>query len=393
MLLFGKQQAYDAYYKILSNEKDSNALSQIITVAAKYKFNGNLWQNYIAWLIINDENPYSLACERNNSPTSTLSGIALSDIEELYNSFNLKISIIPESYFSDNTQTFSLAEHVGVLVSKLADNLSCAENVYEFKKYTDNFFKDFGVGTFGYGKAFHLENTSHISLKAADYLDSVHFSDICGYDIQKKELIDNTELFLSGKHANNVLLYGDSGTGKSTAIKALLNEYSDRGLRIVEIYKHQFKFLPQVCDILKSRNYFFIIFMDDLSFEDFETEYKYLKALIEGGIEPKPKNVLIYATSNRRHLIKENNSDRSDSDDRHRSDTVQEKLSLSERFGISIYYPKPLSEEYKKIILHLAKIENITLDKDELLKRAHIWGMERGILSGRAAKQFINSLK
>ena len=198
---------------------------------------------------------------------------------------------------------------------------------------------------------------------------------------------------MSGRSANNVLLYGDSGTGKSTAIKALLNEYSDQGLRIIEVYKHQFGLLPELCDMLKHRSYFFIIFMDDLSFEDFEIEYKYLKALIEGGLEPKPKNILIYATSNRRHLIKENNSDRDDSDDRHRSDTIQEKLSLSERFGVSIYYPKPISAEYNEIVLHLAELNHIAFEKDELLRQAHIWGMEHGRLSGRTAQQFINSLK
>lgn len=393
MLLFGKQQAYNAYHRILKNAKDDEALSQIITFAAKYKFNGNLWQTFIAWLIINDENPYSLACERKTPTNSSLSNIALFDINELYNAFRLNFDGILSSFYSDDEKTFSRAENIGLLASNLAAKLVTSADVNEFKTYIDEFFQKFGVGMFGLGKAFHLENNSQLSLKSADYFEPVRFSDIWGYDIQKKELIDNTKLFLDGKQANNVLLYGDSGTGKSTSIKALLNEFSDRGLRIVEVYKHQFQFLPQLCDMLKNRNYFFIIFMDDLSFEDFEIEYKYLKALIEGGLEPKPKNILIYATSNRRHLIKESDNDRSDSDDRHHSDTVQEKLSLSERFGISVYYPKPLSAEYKEIILHLAEQENIDMDKDELLRRAHIWGMEHGKLSGRAARQFINSVK
>ena len=393
MLLFGKQKAYDAYFKILENEKDSGALSEIISAAAKYNFGGKLWQTFIAWLIINDENPYSLACERRECSSPSLCAIAALDMKELFDAFNIRHNGILGSDFCGGKGFGGQCEYIGNLASQLASHLSAAADISEFKGCIDSFFAEYGVGLFGLNKAFHIENHAQLTLKPADSFDPVRFSDLWGYEIQKKELIDNTELFLSGRSANNVLLYGDSGTGKSTAIKALLNEYSDQGLRIIEVYKHQFGLLPELCDMLKHRSYFFIIFMDDLSFEDFEIEYKYLKALIEGGLEPKPKNILIYATSNRRHLIKENNSDRDDSDDRHRSDTIQEKLSLSERFGVSIYYPKPISAEYNEIVLHLAELNHIAFENDELLRQAHIWGMEHGRLSGRTAQQFINSLK
>src|SRR5699024_7009170 len=159
--------------------------------------------------------------------------------------------------------------------------------------------------------------------------------------------------FVEGRNANNVLLYGDSGTGKSTSIKAIVNAFYDQGLRMIEIYKHQLRDLSALISLLKKRNYRFIIYMDDLSFEDFETEYKFLKAVIEGGVETRPDNILIYATSNRRHLIKETWSDRNDmsEDELHHSDTVQEKLSLVARFGLSICYERPNQKNYFNIVL------------------------------------------
>ena len=160
----------------------------------------------------------------------------------------------------------------------------------------------------------------------------------------RKKLIDNTEAFVQGRKANNCLLFGDAGTGKSSSIKGILNQYYDQGLRIIEAYKHQFQDLNEVIAQIKNRNYRFIIYMDDLSFEEFEIEYKYLKAVIEGGLEKKPDNVLIYATSNRRNLVRERATDKleiADDNDLHSSDTVQEKLSLVYRFGVRIYFGKP----------------------------------------------------
>ena len=208
--------------------------------------------------------------------------------------------------------------------------------------------------------------------------------------------MDNTEAFVKGLPANNVLLFGDSGTGKSTSIKAILNEYYDQGLRMIEIYKHQFQDLSAVISHIKNRNYRFIIYMDDLSFEEFEIEYKYLKAVIEGGMETKPDNVLIYATSNRRHIIRETWSDRSDmeqDDGMHRSDTMQEKLSLVARFGVTISFSKPTQKEYFRIVTELAKrYPEITMSEQELCAEANKWEMSHGGISGRTAQQFINYL-
>ena len=221
----------------------------------------------------------------------------------------------------------------------------------------------------------------------------VVMSDIIGYESQKKKLIDNTEAFVAGRRANNVLLCGDSGTGKSTSIKAILNKYYPMGLRMIEIYKHQFKDLSAVIEMIKDRNYRFIRYMDDLSFEEFEIEYKYLKAIIEGGLESKPDNVLIYATSNRRHLIKETWKDRSDMDDElHVSDTMQEKLSLASRFGLTIYYGRPAKKEFDDIVRGIAKKHpELDLSEEELLLEANKWSLSNGGFSGRVAEQMIIS--
>ncbi len=206
--------------------------------------------------------------------------------------------------------------------------------------------------------------------------EHIKLSHLIGYELQKKKLTDNTEAFLAGRSANNVL-----------------NEYYDSGLRMVEIYKHQFKQLSAVINQIKDRNYKFIIFMDDLSFEEFEIEYKYLKAVIEGGLEKKPDNVLIYATSNRRHLVREKFSDKEETDDEiHSRDTVQEKLSLASRFGVSIYYGSPDKKQFNEIVKKIALRNNIDVDEEELLSEANKWELSHGGLSGRTAQQFINYL-
>ena len=227
-------------------------------------------------------------------------------------------------------------------------------------------------------------------------MDRVMLDDLVGYEIQKKKLVDNTRAFVEGKKANNVLLFGDSGTGKSTSIKAIVNEFYKDGLRMIEIYKHQFQDLSNVIAAVKNRNYRFIIYMDDLSFEEFEVEYKFLKAVIEGGVETKPDNVLIYATSNRRHLIKETWNDRNDMEHdngMHRSDTMQEKLSLVNRFGVTINYSRPSQKEYFEIVIQLARRAGIDLSDEELKAEANKWELAHGGISGRTAQQFVYYLE
>ena len=280
-------------------------------------------------------------------------------------------------------------------ICDLSKTLAAAESTEEFMKDMVQFYKDFGVGKLGLHKAFRVghDENDNVEIQPITRIAHVKLEDLVGYEIPKQKLIENTEAFVRGRKANNCLLFGDAGTGKSSSIKGILNRYYDEGLRIIEVYKHQFQDLNDVIAQIKNRNYKFIIYMDDLSFEEFEIEYKYLKAVIEGGLEKKPDNVLIYATSNRRHLIRETFKDKEDRDEElHTNDTVQEKLSLVARFGVTIYFGRPQKREFQEIVCQLAKRNNLNLTEEELLAEANKWELSHGGMSGRTAQQFIDYL-
>ena len=280
-------------------------------------------------------------------------------------------------------------------ICDLSRALAATQNVDHFKRTLTQFYKGFGVGKLGLHKAFRVEHpeNSDVEIIPITNIAHVHLDDLVGYEDAKKKLVDNTKAFVEGKKANNCLMFGDAGTGKSSSIKAILNQYYDQGLRMIEVYKHQFQDLNDVIAQIKNRNYKFIIYMDDLSFEEFEIEYKYLKAVIEGGLEKKPKNVLIYATSNRRHLIRETFRDKQDRDeDMHTNDTVQEKLSLVARFGVTIYFGSPDKKAFQEIVRVLAKKNGINMPEEQLLLEANAWELSHGGLSGRTAQQFIDYL-
>ena len=289
-------------------------------------------------------------------------------------------------------------KNVSEKVRDLSEQLETTKDENDFFNYVTEFYKAYGVGMFGLNKAFRIQaedGKGGVILKPINNMDKVMLDDLIGYEIQKKKLVDNTKAFVEGRKANNALLYGDSGTGKSTSIKAIVNQFYDQGLRMIEIYKHQFKDLSTVIAQIKNRNYKFIIYMDDLSFEEFEIEYKFLKAVIEGGVETKPENILIYATSNRRHLIKETWSDRDDvkvDNGIHKSDTIEEKMSLVNRFGVKIGYSKPNQRDYFNIVIGLARKAGITMPDDKLCAEANKWELSHGGISGRTAQQFVNYL-
>ena len=385
-------------------------VGKIIDLAVSHGYSGNLWHAFLTYILANNENSYSRACEIRGEVEGSINEIALHDFAIFKELFDYDFSRIFDILVTSNDAKNSLnvifdykrAETTGdtfnVRVSdrilELKEKLACAKDVFEFKKYVTDFYKDFGVGKFGLHKAFRVEKKESVEIVPIKKIAHVQLDDLVGYEIQKKKLIDNTEAFIDGRPANNCLLFGEAGTGKSSSIKGILNKYYDKGLRIIEIYKHQFEHLNDVIAQLKSRNYKFIIYMDDLSFEEFEIEYKYLKAVIEGGLEKKPDNVLIYATSNRRHLVKENFKDKSDYDDElHSSDTVQEKLSLSARFGVTIYYPSPEKKEFNNIVETLAERYGIDMPKEKLILEANKWEISHGGLSGRCATQFIDYLR
>ena len=383
-------------------------IKRLMELGTRYAFDKNLWQNYLTYELITNENPFSLTCEKVGAKDGSVNSIAKNDFKIFIKLFGYDFTDLEEylktdvlslitSYKAIEKPSLMYNGNVSEKVRALSEKLSKATNEDEFFDYVTSFYKDYGVGMFGLNKAFRIKgyDDDKVDFKPINNMDAVVLSDLVGYEIQKKKLVDNTKAFVEGKKANNVLLFGDSGTGKSTSIKAIVNEFYDSGLRMIEIYKHQFKYLSTVIADIKNRNYKFVIYMDDLSFEDFEVEYKFLKAVIEGGVETKPDNILIYATSNRRHLIKENWSDRNDveaSDGMHRSDTIEEKLSLANRFGVRICYSKPTPKEYINIVLSLAKKSGVTMDEEEIKKEANKWELSHGGLSGRTAKQFVDYL-
>ncbi len=380
-------------------------VKRLLIVATDYGFDKNLWHNYLTFLLITDENPFSLTCEKVGANAGSVNIFAKNDFKAFMDLFNYDFAPIEEALGID---AFSVLNHyqaigkkelmynknVSEKVQKLSEQLEDAKNEEDFFGFVTQFYHDYGVGMFGLNKAFRIiEKENGVDFRPINNMDQVVLDDLIGYEIQKKKLIDNTEAFVQGRKANNVLLFGDSGTGKSTSIKAIVNEYYPQGLRMIEIYKHQFKDISNVIAQIKNRNYKFIIYMDDLSFEEFEIEYKFLKAVIEGGVETKPENILIYATSNRRHLIKETWNDRSDVENdngMHRSDTMEEKLSLVNRFGCQINYSKPSPKEFYNIVIKLARRNGLTMSEEELRAEANKWELSHGGISGRTAQQFIN---
>ena len=393
--------------KQLAKVKVFEQMHNLLEIATTYGFNNNLWQNYLTYLLITTETPFSITCEKNGAVEGSVNLLVKQDFDAFMKLFHYDFSWLQEELGVDcfsiiaNYKAVPKLEttynkNVSSKVVLLSDKLSKAETVEEFYELVTGFYKDYGVGLLGLNKAFRVDKEDgKVVLVPITNTEIVRFDDLIGYDSQKKKLKENTEAFLHGKKANNVLMFGDSGTGKSTSMKALLNEYYDDGLRIIEIYKHQFEDLSKVISMIKNRNYKFIIYMDDLSFEEFEIEYKYLKAVIEGGLEIKPKNVLIYATSNRRHLIRETWSDREDvrAEELHHSDTMQEKLSLVARFGVTIHFLRPDKKQFNEIVINLAKkYPQITLTESELTLKANQWELSHGGMSGRCAEQFINFL-
>lgn len=392
-VLYGKDGEYFA------------CIHQLVEMAGTYGFAGNLWHDYLTYLLVNHENAFSTTCEIVGPVEGTINAFAMHDFEifkQLYD-FDLKElekiypsvdSSLITDYQNINEGSKVFNKRIRDRICTLAQKLAKAESTEEFMDDMVQFYKEFGVGKLGLHKAFRIDGTvTPARIVPITNIAHVHLDDLVGYEIAKKKLIDNTEAFVQGRPANNCLLFGDAGTGKSSSIKGILNQYYDQGLRIIEAYKHQFKDLNDIIAQVKNRNYKFIIYMDDLSFEEFEIEYKYLKAVIEGGLEKKPDNILIYATSNRRHLVREKFSDKEERrDDLHSSDTVQEKLSLVARFGVSIFFCAPDKKQFQNIVKTLAERHQVEMPEEELLLEANKWELQHGGLSGRTAQQFIDYL-
>ena len=393
------------YHKEAVIGKVYDQIHKLLDIATVYGFNKNLWHNYLTYLLVSVETPFAITCEKEGACEGSVNALALNDFAIFKALFDYDFTALEKelgincfdiitNYKAVAKKETRFNKNISEKVQGLSEKLEQAATAEAFYQLVTDFYEAYGVGKLGLNKAFRIDHKGNqVELVPISNTELITFDDLIGYERQKQTLRENTEAFVEGRPANNVLLFGDSGTGKSSSIKALINQYYDQGLRMIEIYKHQFQDLSAIIAQIKSRNYRFVIYMDDLSFEEFETEYKYLKAIIEGGLEVRPSNILIYATSNRRHLINETWKDRNDvthNEGIYKSDTMQEKLSLVNRFGCTIYYGQPDQKEFYNIVVELAHKAGIEMSDEELCAEAKKFELNHGGVSGRTAQQFIN---
>ncbi len=399
----------------------SDLIMHLTAFGNRYRISGNLWQAAVTFGLMEEESVFAIASEIGKDPGASIMNLARLDADRLFKIFWYDGKEIEDyfgrdvwesifSFYATEKEEFvreedglSIANPIGVRVSTLCEKMESCENGEELLEVLLRYYQRNGAGIYGLYKSFLYDwdgvdehKRDVYSTMPVDRADNVSFDELIGYNTQKQQLIENTRSFVNGGTANNCLLYGDSGTGKSTCIRSVINMFLDEGLRLIEIPKYRIDTIPTLVQKLKDRNYRFILYLDDLSFEDFESDYKYLKAIIEGGVNQLPKNFLVYATTNRRHLVKETWKMRRDEDENSeifRSETIEEVLSLSQRFGINIYFSKPTFKEYLEIVKELVKKEGVEVNDEELLADAKKWELEHGGVSGRTARQFVNHLK
>ena len=366
-----------------ANEFETAA--KLIERAELLGLSGNLYRAYLIYLLAHEPNLVSTSIEmRGGIIGESLREVFVHDVEillpilrgELWS--DLKILNLYKPTATNSDESFNE-------LLRQSENLTTAEEIAD--AFIEH-WRRFGYGDIATYRAFRWDN----GLVGVRHFETILLDDLIGYAHQKELLTGNTIAFVSGKPANNVLLVGARGTGKSSGVKALVNEYYSQGLRLVQITKPQLKFLPEIMETLrKFLSKRFIIFLDDLSFEESEAEYKYLKSAIEGGVESRPENVLIYATSNRRHLIRETWRDRGDDhEELYRDDSANETISLSDRFGLIIHYYAPTQAEYLEIIRSMLRRRGIELDAEELRIEGLRWEMSHSGRNGRTAQQFVN---
>ncbi|HEX8259492.1 MAG TPA: ATP-binding protein [Rubrobacteraceae bacterium] len=359
------------------------------------------WQSHLAGRLLDDENPFSLGAERRELSTIVVEQ-ARRDLNTLQMLFDLDAgtllslveTAVPELEGTwtpwRDPEADAGKSRRGEPRQDMARQLAAAEDWGDLVEALVEHYATHGAGTFGSHKAFRWEDGG---LRAVPHPDPVRLSDLIGYEKEREPLRRNTQRLLAGLPSHHALLYGLPGTGKSSTVKAVLNEYATVGLRLVELAKEDLEELPALLEALRGRGPCFILFIDDLSFEEHEVEYKALKALLEGSIEEPPGNVRLYATSNRRNLIRERFSDREEGDDVHERDTMQEKLSLVARFGLRLTFPSPDQRRYLEIVSGLARERGVKIPTGELEERALLWDRWHAGRSGRTARQFVDELE
>ena len=350
----------------------SSAYAEFVAVLYN-QANGNLGE-YIKEICTNSENVY-------------VKSVGLGKDVPTYMQYSLEteLDILQEVSELNKEKLCGLLEYNGFLPEFTSTYLHLKE-IYLHR--AENIGK-YGYGIYAKNRMFYVDEQGNIV--PVLHPDKTELSNLVDYERERNIIIDNTKALLQGKPAANILLTGDAGTGKSSTVKAVANALWNEGLRIVEVRKDQLRSIPKILDELSSNPLKFVLFIDDLSFLKDDDNFNALKAVLEGSVTAKSSNVVIYATSNRRHIIKEKFSDR-EGDDVHRNDTMQELVSLSERFGIHVTFSKPNKETFLRIVHHLAEENEIDMPKDEIELLAERFALERGGRSARLAKQFIDGL-
>ncbi|AIS52927.1 putative ATPase AAA+ superfamily [Thermoanaerobacter kivui] len=374
----------------------SSFYKDITEYAFKKGIHKNVLRSFLSEEIAYDENPFSRISEKYgfDAVSDLMIEVVEKEIGILREFSYINIAETANNLLKTELPDFEKYAN-NIFFKEIDNNKLPLEKLWELKKgeiagYLANYYHLNGCGIFGRYRAFRwvIENGLR-QLKGIENVDPITFDDLIGYEEERKIVIENTQAFLKNFSANNVLLYGDKGTGKSSTIKALLNKFYREGLRIIEINKNDIKDLPYIIDLIKDRGVKFILFFDDLSFDESEVNYKELKSALEGGVGVLPPNVIIYATSNRRHIITENIND----NELHNTDAREEKLSLSDRFGITVTFVSPSQEEYLKIVKGLAEKHNIEIEWNLLKEKALKWAIWHNGKSPRSAKQFIDNLR
>ena len=356
------------------------------------------WGGWVLEKVLSSENLFSLLCERQaDNIESEMSRAIEHDLACIAEIANIPWKELVNSIAEDG-QIYHAFKPLGFDSPTAWNDIVKQKGLAGWNvKALASYYRRYGAGIFSKYLGFYWNGSSLVGI---ENIDPITLDQLVGYDMQKQILMENTEKFVKGYPANNVLLYGDKGTGKSSMVKALLHEYGDEGLRIIELPKIYMEDYYKVMNKLEDRGFKFILFIDDLSFEEHETEYKHIKALLEGGLKTKPSNVLVYATSNRRHLIRQVVSDRSsvgfnynEEGDISPTDSMQEKLSLSDRFGITLTFISPNQKGYLEIVQAIARSRGLTIDEEELKEKALQWERRFNGRSGRTARQFIDDLE
>lgn len=358
---------------LLESDNPTSCVTEYaLFVAALYEKGDNL-SDYLLDAVLTDENLYMLRAAQKKDISPLLKECLEQELKLLQEVSLLTPEVLRDSVgYRGFLPSYFCTEHNFIT--------AYAKRIHEINSY--------GYGVFVNNSAFLIENHTLIPVK---HPDPITLDRLPGYKRERQLIADNTLALLEGKPAANVLLYGDSGTGKSSTVKAIVNEYAHRGLRLIELKKSQLAEIPMLLDALSENPLHFILFIDDLSFAKDDDNFAALKAILEGSISSKTDNVAVYATSNRRHLVRESFSDR-DGDEIHIADTIAELTSLSERFGLTITFERPDKTQFTDIVISLAKLNGVTLSEDELIARSEAFALRRAGRSPRVAKQFIESI-